>query len=128
MNTTFIFVYNAKSGLFNKLTGFAHKILSPQTYACQLCQITHSNLGMHPEWQNFLKELPVLIEFDYRDTFIKKHGFPEADFPAIYQKSGRQVKLAIDATSIRACRTITDLQRLVLQQIQSPTTEGQVNL
>jgi hypothetical protein len=45
-----LFVYNADSGVFNLVTDIAHKIFSPQTYACQLCCITHGNfedaLGM----------------------------------------------------------------------------------
>jgi hypothetical protein len=36
-----LFVYNADSGLAAALFDSAHKLLSPQTYACNLCALTH---------------------------------------------------------------------------------------
>jgi hypothetical protein len=36
-----LFVYNADSGLFNSIAEAAHKIVSPQTYRCDLCRITY---------------------------------------------------------------------------------------
>ena len=35
-----IFVYNAKSGMVNELLDFAHKIVSPSTYNCNLYAIS----------------------------------------------------------------------------------------
>jgi hypothetical protein len=35
-----VFVYNADSGVFNTLSDIAHKIFSPETYACNLCALT----------------------------------------------------------------------------------------
>ncbi len=40
-----IFVYNANSDLFSTVTDFAHKILSPSTYQCQLCALTYGNFS-----------------------------------------------------------------------------------
>ena len=36
-----IFVYNAGSGKLNALFDMAHKIVSPTTYECSLCALTH---------------------------------------------------------------------------------------
>jgi hypothetical protein len=36
-----IFIYNAKSGLVNEMIDFAHKIVSPETYDCNLCAISY---------------------------------------------------------------------------------------
>ena len=49
-----VFVYNARSGLFNALSDAAHKIFSPGTYQCNLCALTHTALGMRGEWRKFL--------------------------------------------------------------------------
>ena len=35
------FIYNAKSGLANSIFDLAHKLISPDTYECNLCKITH---------------------------------------------------------------------------------------
>jgi hypothetical protein len=52
-----VFVYNADSGVFNTLSDIAHKIFSPETYACNLCALTHTNFGMRGEWKRLLKRL-----------------------------------------------------------------------
>ena len=49
-----IFIYNAESGLFNAVSDYLHKVISPDTYACSLCQITYGNLGMKKKWKDFL--------------------------------------------------------------------------
>ena len=36
-----IFIYNAKSGFINELVDIPHKIISPETYDCNLCAITY---------------------------------------------------------------------------------------
>ena len=58
-----IFVYNADSGLFNTLTDIAHKVLSPDTYACNLCSITHGYLKERRKWRNFIRTLDHPVEF-----------------------------------------------------------------
>ncbi len=40
-----LFVYNADSGLVAGLFDSAHKLLSPSTYQCQLCTLTHGVTG-----------------------------------------------------------------------------------
>jgi len=44
-----IFVYNAESGTMNSAIDFAHKMLSPETYECNLCRITYGNFAMKKE-------------------------------------------------------------------------------
>lgn len=64
-----IFVYNADGGVFNLLSDVAHKILSPETYSCNLCSITHTNFGMKKEWKQYLESLGNLLEFLHADEF-----------------------------------------------------------
>lgn len=63
MEKTLVFVYNAKNRLFNKLSNFAHKLISPNTYACNLCAITYSEFGMRNEWKVFLNSLNFRVGF-----------------------------------------------------------------
>ena len=48
-----IFIYNAKSGIGNAFIDWAHKIISPKTYDCNLCSITYNNLGKEISGKNF---------------------------------------------------------------------------
>lgn len=56
-----VFVYNADSGLFNTVTDIAHKIISPSTYSCQLCTLTHSYFSVKKDWTDFLAELDARL-------------------------------------------------------------------
>jgi hypothetical protein len=112
-----IFVYNADSGVFSLLSDFAHKIFSPQTYACNLCAITHGNFGMKNEWREYLKTLPVPFEFLHADEFKAKYKIADAELPAVFRHQNGEVEEVIDAVAINDCRNIDDLKYIIDQQI-----------
>ena len=58
-NKELIFIYNAKSGLVNELIDFAHKIISPESYDCNLCAITYGTFAMEKNWDNYIKGMQV---------------------------------------------------------------------
>jgi hypothetical protein len=68
-----LFVYNADGGLLPGLKDMFHKILSPATYPCSLCGITYGATTMRPEWKEFIKALPVPVDFLHRDEFERDH-------------------------------------------------------
>jgi hypothetical protein len=109
-----VFVYNAESGLFNALSDAAHKIFSPRTYQCNLCALTHSALGMRREWRQFLDGLDVPLEFLHADELRARYGVAGVPLPAIFRRGGGDVEVFIDAEAINACRTLGDLERLIL--------------
>jgi hypothetical protein len=108
-----VFVYNADSGLFNLVTDIAHKIFSPQTYACQLCNITHGTLQIHEEWKAFIEELPLTCEFLHRDEFLRMYTEIEHEFPAIYTLSKGALQLCVDAREINLCNDLLKLKSLI---------------
>ena len=79
-----LFVYNADGGLLPGLKDIFHKILSPLTYSCSLCAITYGATSMQPQWREFIKALPVPVEFPHRDEFRRdypqwaRHPLPAA--------------------------------------------------
>ena len=75
MPNRLLFVYKADGGRLAGLKDMFHKILSPATYPCSLCGITYGATSMRPEWQQFIKTLPVPVAFLHRDEFVR-------DFPA----------------------------------------------
>lgn len=112
--TALVFVYNADSGMFNKLTDAAHKIFSPQTYRCNLCALTHSAVRMRGEWKRFLDGLGEPLEFLHADELRSRYGVTDVPLPAMFRRDGGHMRVLVGADSINACRTMDELMRLVL--------------
>lgn len=74
---TLIFVYNADSGLLNMIKDGFHKVVSPSTYPCRLCDLTWSIIGERKRWRVFVDNLPAVMEFLHRDEFEQRYpGVP----------------------------------------------------
>lgn len=114
---TLVFVYNADSGLFNTLADLAHKTLSPQTYSCALCALTHSPLGMRKEWKAFLESLGYSLEFLHRNELGKKYDIADVALPAIFSKNGPELAMLIPADQISACSSLAALKSLISEKI-----------
>lgn len=110
-----VFVYNANSGLFNTLSDMAHKAFSPRTYQCNLCALTHSTFSMRREWKQFLDGLGTPLEFLHADELRERYGAAGVPLPAVFERDGESLEVLIDAPAINACRSIGDLQRLILR-------------
>lgn len=103
-----IFVYNAKSDPANMLIDYAHKFIRPSTYACDLCKLTHSNLGVNKVWNKFLKKSSFKIDFLYSDEFEDQFGV-SFHYPTIFEKSGKEFNTLLSNTEIAKLRDIGDL-------------------
>ncbi|MBD3671221.1 MAG: hypothetical protein HUJ29_10640 [Gammaproteobacteria bacterium] len=105
-----IFVYRADSGLFNTLSDMAHKLFSPQTYECRLCELTHGVFTMHRQFRDFLSELDAEVEYLHRDQF--KESFPEQDIelPAILLRRGSELEPLLGAEAIQSLTSLSDLE------------------
>lgn len=112
-----VFVYNADSGVFNLVSDIAHKIFSPQTYACNLCAVTHSNFGMRREWKNYLESLPNPLEFLHADEFKSKYKVEKTTLPAIFVEENGALKPLATAAEINDSRTIEELKSLIDREI-----------
>ncbi|WP_411030258.1 GTPase [Spongiimicrobium sp. 3-5] len=69
-----LFVYNADSGIRNALLDSAHKILSPDTYDCNLCDITFGVFTENKVWKAFREENDGQMEFLHKDEFAKQYA------------------------------------------------------
>lgn len=83
------FVYNANSNLTIKFFDAVHKIVSPSTYDCELCELTHYSLGARKAWKEFVGKSKIPIQVWYKDRFVQKFE-KEYEFPVvlIYDNSG----------------------------------------
>ena len=118
-----VFVYNADSGVFNTLADAAHKIFSPRTYACNLCALTHTAVRMRGEWKQFLEGLGRPLEFLHADELATRYGLKGVRLPAVFTKDGGELKALAGADSINACRTLDDLNRLILEGLAGGATQ-----
>lgn len=116
-----LFVYNADTGLFSVVTDYAHKILSPKTYPCNLCALTYGNMGMNKQWKAFIANLTVRVEFLHRDEFVKAHAFPDTELPAAFLKQGEAMTMLMSANEINACTTVDALIALVTAKVATIT-------
>ena len=116
---TLVFVYNADSGFVNTLLDIGHKIVSPKTYACNLCAITHSTFSMRDEWKRFVDDLKLPIEFLHRDELSSQYGIHGADLPAVFRKTDNGLEVWISHEEINRCRSLDELKRLVGQKLQA---------
>jgi len=84
-----LFVYNADSGIWDKSLDFAHKIISPSTYSCSLCALTHGSFSENKRWKEFRETIPHQFVFKYKDAFLnEKTGmrYQEFEFPIILEQ------------------------------------------
>ena len=122
-----VFVYNADSGVFNTLTDIAHKIMSPDTYECNLCNLTHGYFKARDEWVGFLRDLDVEIEFLHRDEYIKKYK-TKADYPAVFIKGDKELKLWIDKSTINGMASTEELMQMIRTELVNPSAVAEVTL
>ncbi len=109
-----IFVYNADSGLFNALTDWAHKVFSPETYACHLCALTYSHTGMRREWRDFIARLGVPVAFLHRDELYARYGINGIELPAVlHHSSERLPRVWLSAETLNAAKSLGELQALI---------------
>ena len=58
-----IFVYNANSGFVSSLLDIGHKVISPDTYSCNLCKMTYGVVGEREEWKRYRESSKDEMEF-----------------------------------------------------------------
>lgn len=117
MQTTLVFVYNANSGLFSTLADTTHKIISPQTYKCNLCAITCSPFRIRKKLKEFLYCLNMPAEFLHKDEFKERYSIEDISFPAIFIKQESDLELLIDSDLINSCKNIFNLKEVIKDKI-----------
>lgn len=113
-----IFVYNADSGLFNTVSDIAHKVLSPKTYSCNLCALTHGHFKIKQDWVEFLEQIDTELEFLHRDEFLKKYNPDNAELPAIFIEENGELSQWLDQATINQIQTLDDLKSVIMEHKQ----------
>jgi len=105
-----VFVYNAKANRIHKMFDFAHKIISPATYPCDLCALTHGHFGEREDWTTFLQESNFKIEFHHIEDFEQKYGLKD-EYPIIYTRTSDSLKPLLNAKEIAKLNDVNELTR-----------------
>ena len=111
-----IFVYNADSGLMNTLMDIGHKAISPQTYECNLCDLTFGIVKEHKQWKKFRETSDTEMEFLHRDEFEQKYH-QKFEYPVIL-KQDDDLSIAIPKAELNK---IKNLDTLISWVESSPT-------
>ena len=110
-----LFVYNADSGPFALLKDYVHKIVSPETYPCSLCQITFDNLGMKRAWRRFVQALPHPAVFLHRDELAAQYpALSDLALPAVILDDDGAIRVLVSAEELDRTPDVGALQALVL--------------
>jgi adenine-specific DNA glycosylase len=91
-----IFVYNADSNKLSAMLDLAHKIVSPESYQCNLCTLTHGNFTERKEWKQFRDSTPHDLVFLHKDEFEREYR-TSFSYPIVLKKNaGLEVFIATD--------------------------------
>lgn len=126
-----IFVYNANSGAINAALDSAHKILSPKTYNCALCNLTHGIFNEKEEWLRFRESVDKLsnlsFEFLHKDEFEKNYKskwLPKYSYPIILTTNqGQEIEVLASSLELSECKVTKDLISLIELRLKKHNIE-----
>jgi hypothetical protein len=117
-----VFVYNAKAGFLNGMMDSLHKTVSPDTYECGLCAITHGFFAMDKGWRAYLKSLPYEADFYHKADFGAR--FPDRKreaLPLIGLDRDGLLSVLLGPQAIKACPDVNSLAAAMDAALQADT-------
>jgi len=113
-----IIIYNVKSGFVNEMIDFAHKIVSPKTYECNLCAISYNTFTKKKRWSNYINSLPIKSVFTFKDkvSFLDKE-LSALEFPTIIFRNGVELNEIISRNEINSINNINQLISLLNERL-----------
>lgn len=115
-----IFVYNADSGKMNAYLDMMHKVVSPGTYPCSLCDITHGVFKEREKWKRFRENSDVSMEFLHKDEFQKKYASKfghKFEFPVVLFEEKNLLSLFISKVELAKMDDEDELISLIEDRI-----------
>lgn len=102
-----LFVYNAESGKLNSILDIAHKAISPATYQCSLCSLTHDTLNEKSEWTRFKASSTNHLEFLHKNEFEAKFKTKYV-YPVILDNTG-EMKVLFSKADLNKFNSVAEL-------------------
>lgn len=85
----------------------AHKVISPSTYKCALCSLTHHALSEKSEWANFRKSSRHDLQFLHRDEFEAQYS-ASFEYPVILDITG-EMKVLFSSQELEKFKNVKEL-------------------
>ena len=114
--STMAIVWNADRGWQHALMDSLHKVVSPQTYSCKLCQLTHGLAGPKAEWSKFLESNGREVVFYHRDQFKKSpiaENFPGLELPVILIRTSEKWQILLTKNEIIRLENLQELLQVL---------------
>jgi adenine-specific DNA glycosylase len=108
MERKLVFVYNANTDPVSAIVDYAHKVFKPSTYKCELCSLTHHNLGQRNAWKKFKKRSKVEMEFMYIRGFEAKFNLKH-EYPVILERSDDSFHLMLGKKQLQEIESVEEL-------------------
>ncbi|PIU01107.1 MAG: GTPase [Bdellovibrionales bacterium CG10_big_fil_rev_8_21_14_0_10_45_34] len=112
-------VYAVDGGLWNSVLGVAHKMISPKTYGCTLCSLTHGALSEKKQWKQFREKLGTEMEFLHKDEFTARYRHVDSLLPAVFLDNSDQLQPLIDCEEIKECKDVETFIKLITSRLGS---------
>jgi len=115
-----IFVYNAEAGWVNGALDSAHKLISPKTYRCSLCAVTHHTLGMRGRWKRFVEQLEMEIGFSHRAEAEARYPIMKGvAWPAVLHEGADGVEVWLSAEQLEQAESLPELEQLITRRLDA---------
>ena len=108
-NVKLIFVYNADSGISNAVKDCLHKLFSPKTYPCKLCDLTYGVFSERTTWKKFRKSSTAEMIFLHADEFYTQYRskfLPKYEFPIVLIQYNSDLEIFLDKGTMDECENL----------------------
>ena len=111
-----IFIYNADSGKLNALFDMGHKLVSPDSYECDLCNLTHGAFAERKAWKKFRQSTSSDLMFLHKDEFEKQ--FEDTfSYPIILKQVNVGLEILISTEELRSLANAAELIDLIHERV-----------
>jgi hypothetical protein len=117
--TRLLFVYNADDGLIAGMMDSVHKLVSPATYQCSLCAITHGIFRMDPKWRAWLDRAPYDVVFHHKPDFRAAYPGLDVKLPAVLLDAGDGPEPLLRAEELGAVENVDMLIAVIEGRLAS---------
>lgn len=117
---TLIFVYNANAGRLNGMLDSFHKIMSPSTYACNLCAITFGVFSEDEVWKQFRETSDISMEFLHKDEFLKQYQLKnpsQYQLPLLLSEEEGVLEIVVATEEMNTLKSASELIQKIKEKI-----------
>jgi len=123
-----VFVWNANAGMLNAVRDSLHKWISPETYSCRLCELTHGFSSAKKAWKNFLEDFERPAFFYYRDT-LQDSGIRlsfTSTYPLVLELHMGQWRALLTAADFEEITTLEELIDTLKTKISDRESDSEI--